>query len=110
MQLAAAETESLGFRTSKEGFFPVQLTVRRTTATILPSSTFEEKRFLMPEVIVRKGEPIDRALKRLKNKLDAEGIMEEVRRLRAFETPNQKVRRKAKLAAKRGKLKFRFNP
>ena len=25
----------------------------------------------MPEVIVRKGEPIDRALKRLKNKLDA---------------------------------------
>jgi small subunit ribosomal protein S21 len=64
----------------------------------------------MPEVIVRKGEPIDRALKRLKNKLDAEGIMEEVRRLRAFETPSQKVRRKAKLAAKRGKLKFRFNP
>ena len=35
----------------------------------------------MPEVIVRKGEPVDRALKRLKNKLDAEGILEEVRRL-----------------------------
>jgi small subunit ribosomal protein S21 len=63
----------------------------------------------MPEVIVRKGEPIDRALKRLKNKLDAEGIMEEVRRLRAFETPNQRLRRKAKANAKRGKLKFRFN-
>ena len=28
----------------------------------------------MPEVIVRKGEPIDRALKRLKSKLDAEGL------------------------------------
>ncbi len=28
----------------------------------------------MPEVIVRKGEPVDRALKRLKNKLDAEGV------------------------------------
>jgi len=40
----------------------------------------------MPEVIVRKGEPVDRALKRLKNKLDAEGILEEVRRLRAFRT------------------------
>ena len=63
----------------------------------------------MPEDIVRKGEPIDRALKRLKNKLDAEGIMEEVRRLRAFETPSQKVRRKAKAAAKRGKMKFRFS-
>lgn len=91
-------------------FLLVQLTVRATTATILPSRTDRRKRFFMPEVIVRKGEPIDRALKRLKNKLDAEGIMEEVRRLRAFETPNQKVRRKAKLAAKRGKLKFRFNP
>jgi ribosomal protein S21 len=34
----------------------------------------------MPEVIVRKGEPIDRALKRLKSKLDAEGILDEVRR------------------------------
>jgi small subunit ribosomal protein S21 len=64
----------------------------------------------MPEVIVRKGEPIDRALKRLKNKLDAEGILEEVRRLRAFETPTQKTRRKAKANAKRIKMKFRFNP
>jgi len=32
-----------------------------------------------------------------------------VRRLRAFETPVQKTRRKAKAAAKRGKVKFRFN-
>ncbi|HET9418838.1 MAG TPA: 30S ribosomal protein S21, partial [Chthoniobacterales bacterium] len=29
----------------------------------------------MPEVIVRKGEPVDRALKRLKSKLEAEGIL-----------------------------------
>jgi len=64
----------------------------------------------MPEVIVRKGEPVDRALKRLKNKLDAEGILEEVRRLRAFETPSQKSRRKAKNNAKRSRPKFRFNP
>ena len=65
---------------------------------------------MMPEVIVRKGEPVERALKRLKNKLDAEGILEEVRRLRAFETPSQKHRRKAKANAKRGRTKFRFNP
>ena len=64
----------------------------------------------MPEVIVRKGEPVDRALKRLKSKLDAEGILDEVRRLRAFETPAQKSRRKAKANAKRGRTKFRFNP
>jgi small subunit ribosomal protein S21 len=64
---------------------------------------------IMPEVTVRKGEPIDRALKRLKNKLDSEGILDEVRRLRAFETPTQKSRRKARINAKRGKQKFRFN-
>ena len=63
----------------------------------------------MPEVIVRKGEPIDRALKRLKSKLDQEVILDEVRRLRAFETPTQKSRRKAKNNAKRAKLKIRFN-
>jgi small subunit ribosomal protein S21 len=63
----------------------------------------------MPEVIVRKGEPIDRALKRLKGKMDSEGIMDEVRRLRAFETPTQKYRRKAKANAKRAKMKQRFN-
>lgn len=63
----------------------------------------------MPEVIVRKGEPIDRALKRLKSKLESEGIMEEVRRLRAFETPTQKAKRKAKANAKRAKAKFRFS-
>jgi small subunit ribosomal protein S21 len=87
-----------------------RLTVALTPGSITALQTPAKERIFMPEVIVRKGEPIDRALKRLKNKLDAEGIMEEVRRLRAFETPSQKLRRKAKLAAKRGKLKFRFNP
>ncbi len=63
----------------------------------------------MPEIIVRKGEPIDRALKRLKSKLDSEGILDEVRRLRAFETPVQRSRRKAKNNAKRAKMKIRFH-
>ncbi|MEO6786342.1 MAG: 30S ribosomal protein S21, partial [Chthoniobacteraceae bacterium] len=68
-----------------------------------------DRRKEMPEVSVRKGEPIDRALKRLKSKLEAEGIMDEVRRLRAFETPTQRTKRKAKANAKRAKAKFRFN-
>ncbi|MCE9520164.1 MAG: 30S ribosomal protein S21 [Verrucomicrobia bacterium] len=63
----------------------------------------------MPEVQVKKGEPVDRALKRLKTKLESEGILEEVRRLRAFETPIQRTRRKAKATAKRGKIRFRFS-
>ena len=63
----------------------------------------------MPEVSVKKGESVDRALKRLKNKLEAEGIMDEVRRLRAFETPVQRFRRKQRTAAKKSRLKFRTN-
>lgn len=63
----------------------------------------------MPEIQVKKGEPVDRALKRLKTKLESEGILEEVRRLRAFETPTEKSRRKARAAAKRGKIRFRFS-
>ena len=98
------------FKKSDKILWVDRLTVALTPGSITALQTPAKERIFMPEVIVRKGEPIDRALKRLKNKLDAEGIMEEVRRLRAFETPSQKLRRKAKLAAKRGKLKFRFNP
>lgn len=63
----------------------------------------------MPDVTVKKGEPIDRALKRLKTKLESEGILDEIRRLRAFETPTQKTKRKARAAAKKGRVKFRVN-
>jgi len=62
----------------------------------------------MPEVDIKKGEPIDRALKRLKGKMETEGIMDEMRRLRAFETPAAKTKRKARANAKRNKNKFRF--
>jgi small subunit ribosomal protein S21 len=63
----------------------------------------------MPEIQVRKGESIDRALKRLKTKLESEGIFDEMRRLRAHETPSERTKRKARNAAKRGKIKFRFS-
>ena len=62
----------------------------------------------MPEVEIKKGEPIDRAPKRPKSKMESEGIMDEMRRLRAFETPAQKTKRKARANAKRNKNKFRF--
>ncbi len=62
----------------------------------------------MPEIQVRKGEPVDRALKRLKTKLEMEGILEEMRRLRSHETPVERSRRKARASAKRGKIRFRF--
>ena len=60
------------------------------------------------EVTIKKGEPVDRALKRLKSKLESEGILEEVRRLRSFETPTQRSKRKARAAAKRSRNRPRF--
>ena len=63
---------------------------------------------LMLDIPVKKGEPIDRALKRLKSKMEVEGKLDEVRRLRAHETKVEKSRRKARTAAKKNKYKFRF--
>jgi len=57
---------------------------------------------------VKKGESVDRALKRLKQKLDTEGIIEEMRRRRAFETPTQRKVRKARTAIKRNRVRWRY--
>ncbi len=62
----------------------------------------------MRGVSVKKGEPVDRALKRLKTKLDTEGILEEMRRRRAFESPAQRKQRKARTAPKRHKVRWRY--
>ena len=55
-------------------------------------------------VNVRRGEPIDRALKRLKAKIDKEGIIDDVRRKRAHETNAQIKKRKAKKLTKAWKF------
>jgi small subunit ribosomal protein S21 len=54
---------------------------------------------LMPvEVKVKKGEPVERALRRLKKRLDREGIIRDVRAKRYFEKPSVTKRRKVKMA------------
>ncbi|MEO5713252.1 MAG: 30S ribosomal protein S21 [Luteolibacter sp.] len=63
----------------------------------------------MRGVTVKKGEPVDRALKRLKTKLDTEGILEEMRRRRAFETPTERKQRKLRSASKRNKIRWRYS-
>jgi small subunit ribosomal protein S21 len=63
----------------------------------------------MRGVTMKKGEPVDRALKRLKTKLDAEGILEEMRRRRAFETPTERKQRKLRSASKRNKIRWRYS-
>jgi small subunit ribosomal protein S21 len=53
------------------------------------------------QVKVRKGETVDKALKRLKKIMDKEGMMKEVRGRRYFEKPSEKRRRKAARARSR---------
>ena len=51
---------------------------------------------LVSEVRLKKGESVDKALRRLKKKLDREGTLREVRARRNYEKPSEKRRRKAK--------------
>ncbi|NKB25692.1 MAG: 30S ribosomal protein S21 [Kiritimatiellae bacterium] len=55
----------------------------------------------MTEIKLRKGEPVDKALRRLKKKLDKEGTMRKVRSHRHYEKPSEKKRRKAARARTR---------
>ncbi|HSI84466.1 MAG: 30S ribosomal protein S21 [Candidatus Methylacidiphilales bacterium] len=50
----------------------------------------------MSEVRLKKGESVDKALRRLKKKLDREGTLREARVRRNYEKPSEKKRRKAK--------------
>ena len=50
----------------------------------------------MSEVRLKKGESVDKALRRLKKKLDREGTLREARTRRNYEKPSEKRRRQAK--------------
>ena len=51
------------------------------------------------EIKLRKGEPIDRAIRRLKKRLDREGVIRDVRAKRYFAKPSDKKRIARKVAA-----------
>ncbi len=59
------------------------------------------------EVKIRKGEPVDRALRRLKKRLDREGVIRDARAKRYFEKPSEVRRRKKKVAAFSAMLRAR---
>ncbi|OGV59572.1 MAG: 30S ribosomal protein S21 [Lentisphaerae bacterium RIFOXYC12_FULL_60_16] len=57
----------------------------------------------MIQVKVKKGETVEKALKRLKKILDKEGMMKQVRANRYFEKPSEKRRKKAARARARAR-------
>ena len=62
----------------------------------------------MTEIKLKKSEPVDRALRRLKKKIDREGTLRVVRNNRRFEKPSEKRRRKQKAARFSAMLKARY--
>lgn len=62
----------------------------------------------LTEVRLKKGEPVDKALRRLKKKVDREGTLKEVRNHRHYEKPSARRRRKMKIARFSAMLAARY--
>ena len=62
----------------------------------------------MTEIRLKKGESVERALRRLKKKVDREGTLKEVRNHRHYEKPSEKRRRKLKVARFSAMLSARY--
>ena len=55
----------------------------------------------MPKVQVGENEPLDKALKRLKKKIERGGILKILKSRKHYEKPSEKRRRKMRAARKR---------
>ncbi len=67
-----------------------------------------QRSILMTEIKLKKGEPVERALRRLKKKMDREGTIKDVRNRRAFEKPSERKRRKMKASKFQAMLTARY--
>jgi small subunit ribosomal protein S21 len=79
------------------------------TLGVVTDFSFQEPPVHMSiEIKIRKNEPIDRALRRMKKKLDRENIIKGVRAKRYYEKPCEKRRRKDKVQAFTQMLRRRY--
>ncbi len=72
------------------------LILRELPVQFLPAP--REEVSALTEIKLKKGEPVDRALRRLKKKVDREGTLKVVRSRRQYEKPSAVRRRKEKVA------------
>jgi small subunit ribosomal protein S21 len=78
-------------------------------AGLLTDFSLTFRPFLMSiEIKIRKNEPVDRAIRRMKKKLDRENIIKGVRAKRYYEKPCEKRRRKEKVQAFTQMLRRRY--
>lgn len=74
--------------------------IRPNRAEVVPWKGCEQS---VTEVKLRRGEAVEKAIRRLKKKMDREGVMREIRARRHFEKPSVKKRRKAARARARAR-------
>jgi small subunit ribosomal protein S21 len=55
----------------------------------------------MPKIEIRKGEDLERALRKFKTKLRHEGLMDEMKKREFYEKPSQRRRKDAEAARRR---------
>jgi small subunit ribosomal protein S21 len=55
----------------------------------------------MPKIELRKGEDLERALRKFKTKLRHEGIIDEIKKRESYEKPSQRKRRELEEAVRR---------
>jgi small subunit ribosomal protein S21 len=74
-----------------------------------PSAAFQRgSESDLTEIRLKKGEPVEKALRRLKKKIDREGTLRTVRSHRHYEKPSEKRRRKMKVARFSAMLAARY--
>lgn len=59
----------------------------------------------MPQVEVRQNEPIEAALRRFKHQCEREGLMREIKKRQAYESPSVKRKHKAQESRRRARKK-----
>jgi small subunit ribosomal protein S21 len=64
--------------------------------------------YRLTEIRLKKGESLEKALRRLKKKVDREGTLKEVRNHRHYEKPSERRRRKLKVARFNAMLSARY--
>lgn len=57
----------------------------------------------MPRVTIKDNEPLDKALRRLKKKMEREGILKLLKTRKHYEKPSEKRRRQARTSHKKFK-------
>ncbi|MDI6731869.1 MAG: 30S ribosomal protein S21 [Candidatus Margulisiibacteriota bacterium] len=62
----------------------------------------------MTKVELRKGEDLERALRKFKTKIKREGIIEEIKKREFYEKPSQKRRKKHEAAQRREERRRRL--